>query len=144
VELVDLEPSDLLEQLRAGKIYRLQQAGRALEHCFTETNLAALREIALRRTAARMARAFHGAFTALFVETPEFASVSEEDKNRFNANIRLAEELRRGSPPPTALTRRCRSRSTLGSAGHPKSSWAEAPGGGGFAPRKTWWTCSTS
>ena len=31
------------------------------------------------RTAARMAKAFHGAFTALFVETSDFASQSEQD-----------------------------------------------------------------
>ena len=45
------------------------------------------------RTAARMARAFHGAFTALFVETPDYASMSEEDRRRISANVRLAEEL---------------------------------------------------
>ena len=45
------------------------------------------------RTAARMARAFHGAFTALFVETPELASMSEDDRKRVSANVRLAEEL---------------------------------------------------
>ena len=45
------------------------------------------------RTAARMAKAFHGAFTALFVETPEFAAMSDGDRKRINANVRLAEEL---------------------------------------------------
>ncbi|MBP3486649.1 MAG: DUF4118 domain-containing protein, partial [Oscillospiraceae bacterium] len=45
------------------------------------------------RTAARMARAFHGAFTALFVETPAFAALPEADRRRINANVRLAEEL---------------------------------------------------
>ena len=40
-----------------------------------------------------MARAFHGAFTALFVETPEFASISDDDRKRISANVRLAEEL---------------------------------------------------
>lgn len=131
VELVDLEPVDLLERLREGKIYRQRQAAQALENFFTEKNLASLREIALRRTAdrldaapwfegeekpkagehiliclsgspsnakvirtaARMARAFHGAFTALFVETPEFAAMPEADRARISANIHLAEEL---------------------------------------------------
>lgn len=128
VELVDLEPADLLERLRAGKT---SQAGRAKGNFFAGKNLASLREIALRRTAdrldavpwsegnekpkagehiltclsaspsnpkvirtaARMARAFHGAFTALFVETPDYASMSEEDRRRISANVRLAEEL---------------------------------------------------
>ncbi len=33
------------------------------------------------RTAARMARAFRGTFTALFVETPDTAEMAEDDKN---------------------------------------------------------------
>ena len=131
VELVDLEPADLLERLREGKVYRQRQAAQALGNFFTEKNLASLREIALRRTAdrldtapwfegeekpkagehiliclsgspsnakvirtaARMAKAFHGAFTALFVETPEFAAMSEATRARISANVRLAEEL---------------------------------------------------
>ncbi|MDO4271093.1 MAG: sensor histidine kinase KdpD, partial [Eubacteriales bacterium] len=56
VEVVDLEPTDLLERLREGKIYRQEQAAQALGHFFTEKNLAALREIALRRTADRLER----------------------------------------------------------------------------------------
>ena len=128
VELVDLEPADLLERLRKGKVCL---PGQAAGSFFTAKTLASLREIALRRTAdrldaapwsegnekpkagehiltclsaspsnpkvirtaARMARAFHGAFTALFVETPDYASMSEEDRRRISANVRLAEEL---------------------------------------------------
>ncbi|WP_295579553.1 sensor histidine kinase KdpD [uncultured Oscillibacter sp.] len=131
VEVVDLEPADLLERLQAGKIYRQRQAAQAMGHFFTEKNLAALREIALRRTAdrlervpgdsdvsrpragehiliclsgapsnakvirtaARMAEAFHGAFTALFVETPDFQNQSEPERRQLRANLRLAEEL---------------------------------------------------
>lgn len=51
VEVVDLEPADLLERLREGKIYRGPQAAQALDHFFSLKNLASLREIALRRTA---------------------------------------------------------------------------------------------
>ena len=40
-----------------------------------------------------MAEAFHGAFTALFVETPGFPALREEDRRRLRANLRLAEEL---------------------------------------------------
>ena len=54
VELVDIEPGDLIERLKEGKIYAPTQAGRALSNFFTVENLTALREIALRRCADRM------------------------------------------------------------------------------------------
>ncbi|MDD5968295.1 MAG: DUF4118 domain-containing protein [Anaerostipes sp.] len=44
-------------------------------------------------TASRMARAFQGDFTALFVETPDFVSMSRENKKRLNENIFLAKQL---------------------------------------------------
>ncbi|MGN0478559.1 MAG: sensor protein KdpD, partial [Hominenteromicrobium sp.] len=130
VELVDIEPRDLLDRLTN----REEQAQRTAGNSFTAENLTALREIALRRcadrvnhltenariqsrsdyhtdehilvclssspsnakiirTAARMAQAFRGTLTALFVETPSFASMSEEDKNRLRENMRLAQQL---------------------------------------------------
>jgi two-component system sensor histidine kinase KdpD len=54
VELIDLPPDDLLERLRAGKVYVAEQAGTALERFFRKPNLLALRELALRRTADRV------------------------------------------------------------------------------------------
>ena len=57
VELIDVEPAELIERLQAGKIYRTRQAERALAHFFSRENLVALREIALRRTADRLSRA---------------------------------------------------------------------------------------
>lgn len=45
------------------------------------------------RTASRMANAFKGILTALYVETPEFAAISDEDKKRLRQNIHLAEQL---------------------------------------------------
>ncbi|MEG0770931.1 MAG: sensor histidine kinase KdpD [Clostridia bacterium] len=134
VELVDIEPGELIERLNLGKIYKEEQAKRALTNFFSIDNLIALREIALRRcadrinkitdktratksadyytdehilvclssspsnakiirTASRMASAFKGSFTALFVETPSFSTMSEEDKTRLRANIRLAQQL---------------------------------------------------
>ena len=120
VELVDVEPEDLLERMRA-------ERG---DVSWTLETLRALREIALRRcadrvnlltgeksarfhtdehvlvclssapsnariirTAARMAAAFHGGFTALYVETPDFAAMSEADRDRLRANMRLARQL---------------------------------------------------
>ena len=51
VELVDIDPDDLLERLKQGKIYREKQANKALGNFFTVENLISLREIALRRMA---------------------------------------------------------------------------------------------
>lgn len=131
VKFVDIEPSELLDRLKSGNVYKETQADRAMYNFFTLDNLIALREIALRRcadrinimsenvriknngdfhtdehilvclssspsnakiirTAARMANAFKGILTALYVE---FASVSDEDKKRLRQNIRLAEQL---------------------------------------------------
>lgn len=56
VELVDIEPADLIIRLQNGQVYRQGQAERALDHFFSLENLAALREIALRRTADRLNR----------------------------------------------------------------------------------------
>lgn len=57
VELVDIEPDDLINRLNEGKIYRKDQAQKALGNFFIHDNLIALREIALRRTADRVNRA---------------------------------------------------------------------------------------
>jgi two-component system sensor histidine kinase KdpD len=54
VELVDIEPLDLIERLKTGKVYGKNQARQAQTGFFTEKNLNALREIALRRCADRM------------------------------------------------------------------------------------------
>ena len=121
VELIDLEPGELLQR----------HQGQNPEPWYTEENLAALRELTLRRcadratlvsdgprtgdyytdehilvclssspsnakiirTAARMASAFHCSFTALFVKTPDASAMSEEDRERLRANIRLAQQL---------------------------------------------------
>lgn len=135
VELVDIEPDDLIDRLDRGKIYQPQQAERALGNFFTRDNLVALREIALRRTAdrvnkaaekakppagkadfytgehiliclssspsnakvirtaARMADAFHGAFTALFVQTPGTQELKGDNLARLRENLKLAEQL---------------------------------------------------
>ena len=130
VELVDIEPAELLGRMAGGSREHEADAAPA----FTAPMLTALREIALRRcadrvslltesagaqrrsdyhtdehilvclssspsnakiirTAARMARAFRGSFTALFVETPATAEMREEDKRRLRENMRLAQQL---------------------------------------------------
>lgn len=56
VELVDIEPDELVKRLQKGKVYRAPQAAQALQNFFTTENLAALREIAMRRTADQLNR----------------------------------------------------------------------------------------
>ncbi|MGN1007492.1 MAG: DUF4118 domain-containing protein, partial [Butyricicoccus sp.] len=131
VELVDIEPKDLLDRLAGGNVYPEDLTGRTAVHFFTAEKLTALREIALRRcadrvnllteparaqggeyhteehilvclssspsngkiirTAARMAKAFRGTFTALFVETP--GAMEKADQERLRENMRLAQQL---------------------------------------------------
>ncbi len=134
IELADIEPDDLIDRLNKGKIYREEQAQRALANFFIKEKLIALREIALRRTAdhvnrvavqnepsknsspytnehilvclssspsnakvirtaARMADAFHGTFTALFVETPVTQEMVDKNRTALRENLRLAEQL---------------------------------------------------
>jgi two-component system sensor histidine kinase KdpD len=54
VVLVDIPADELLERLKAGKVYVPQQAERAANNFFRKGNLMALRELALRRTADRV------------------------------------------------------------------------------------------
>src|SRR3569833_3128875 len=54
IELVDLTPEDLIQRLRDGKVYLPDVAERARQNYFAPGNLAALRELALRRTAQRV------------------------------------------------------------------------------------------
>ncbi len=54
IRLVDIPPEDLLHRLSEGKVYVPQQAAAATEKFFKPGNLMALRELSLRRTAARV------------------------------------------------------------------------------------------
>src|SRR6202035_2179557 len=54
VVLVDIPADELLERLKAGKVYVPLQAERAANNFFRKGNLMALRELALRRTADRV------------------------------------------------------------------------------------------
>ncbi|WP_151734118.1 sensor histidine kinase ['Paenibacillus yunnanensis' Narsing Rao et al. 2020] len=135
VELVDIEPAELIGRLHKGKIYREEQARKALTHFFVKDKLIALRELALRytadrvgriamhvtgnslpggyntkehilvclssaasnrkviRTAARMADAFHGNLTALYVENSQSREMYPRLRNELRRNLRLAEQL---------------------------------------------------
>jgi two-component system sensor histidine kinase KdpD len=139
IELVDLPPEALHERLKAGKVYLGEHAARAVDPSdgfFRKGNLLALRELALRRTAAwvdsdmrrykqdrgiravwpagerivvavspspmsgklvraakRMAAGLHAELIAVYVETPRTANLSAGDRERLDANLRLAESL---------------------------------------------------
>ncbi|HVY21080.1 MAG TPA: sensor histidine kinase KdpD [Bauldia sp.] len=54
IVLVDLPPDELLKRLAEGKVYVRDTAQRAVENFFKPQNLAALRELALRRAAERV------------------------------------------------------------------------------------------
>ncbi|WP_160686731.1 sensor histidine kinase KdpD [Clostridium sp. C2-6-12] len=54
VELIDIEPDELLNRFSEGKVYNKEQTRKAFNNFFTKNNLFALREIALRRTADRV------------------------------------------------------------------------------------------
>jgi two-component system sensor histidine kinase KdpD len=51
IVLVDLTPEELLDRLRAGKVYPAERIDAALNNFFRIENLAALREVALRQVA---------------------------------------------------------------------------------------------
>lgn len=54
VSLVDLTPEELLERLKRGKVYIPEQARAAMEGYFNESNLNALRELAIQAMAERV------------------------------------------------------------------------------------------
>ena len=134
IEMIDIQPEELISRLEQGKIYKKDRVKKALGNFFTEDNLIALREIALRRMAdwvnqeqsksihqlgkegavgehilmclspspsndkvirqaARMAKAFHGKFTAFYVETPESSDMDKEDIQRLRENTKLAAQF---------------------------------------------------
>ena len=51
VVMIDLTPEALQNRMRRGDVYPQERVGRALENFFRETNLIALRELALRQVA---------------------------------------------------------------------------------------------
>ena len=60
VQLVDLSVPALIERLKEGKVYEPARANQALQGFFREGNLTALRELALRQTAATVDEQLEG------------------------------------------------------------------------------------
>ncbi|MCX5775909.1 MAG: sensor histidine kinase KdpD [Firmicutes bacterium] len=54
IELIDIEPEQLIERLIQGKIYQEDKISQALKHFFTHKNLAVLREMSLMKTAEKL------------------------------------------------------------------------------------------
>lgn len=133
VELVDIEPEELIHRFHQERILDFQSK-QPNQNFFIKQNLVALREIALRRTAdqinkqaeknkakqqneyytnehiliclssspsnakvirtaARMSAAFHGTFTALFVETSTTSKLTDKNRMHLRSNLKLAEQL---------------------------------------------------
>ncbi len=117
VELMDVEVTELLQKSTADPLTTAQLTAlreMALRRCADRVRfLAAQRQdqrlpsgehilvclssapsnAKIIRTAARMAKAFGSRFTALFVETPDHAAATEENRHRLEENRRLALQL---------------------------------------------------
>ncbi len=102
IKLIDISPEDLLQRLHEGKIYIPDQAAKAIEKFFRPGNLMALRELSLRRTAARVDDQMRA-----YMETQSIAgpwptaerllvcvSGSPFSEQLIRATRRLAEELK--------------------------------------------------
>lgn len=102
IRLVDIPPEDLLQRLQEGKVYIADQAAKAVEKFFRPGNLMALRELSLRRTAARVDDQMRA-----YMETESIAgpwptserllacvSGSPNSERLIRATCRLAEELK--------------------------------------------------
>lgn len=59
IQLIDIEPDELLRRFEEGKIYRPEHAQTAMRNFFSKDNLRLLREIALRKAADRISNANH-------------------------------------------------------------------------------------
>ncbi|MFH1027013.1 MAG: sensor histidine kinase KdpD, partial [Pseudomonadota bacterium] len=102
IKLIDIPPEDLIQRLQEGKVYVPDQAAKAVEKFFRPGNLMALRELSLRRTAARVDDQMRA-----YMETQSIAgpwptaerllvcvSGSPYSEKLIRATCRLAEELK--------------------------------------------------
>ncbi|GGM14102.1 ATP-binding protein [Pseudomonas asuensis] len=70
IVLIDLPPRELLERLREGKVYVPEQARAAIDAFFSQTNLTALREMAMQTAAARVDSDLARRYRALGEDAP--------------------------------------------------------------------------
>ena len=102
IKLIDISPEDLLQRLHEGKVYIPDQAARAIEKFFRPGNLMALRELSLRRTAARVDDQMRAYMETQSIVGPwptlerlmVCVSGSPYSEKLIRATCRLAEELK--------------------------------------------------
>src|SRR6202451_769405 len=80
VVMIDLTPEALQNRMRRGDVYPQERVGRALDNFFRETNLIALRELALRQV-------------AQVVDKSLEQHRDEEDKNKDHAAVAIRERI---------------------------------------------------
>ncbi len=119
VRFIDLTPRALRHRLERGVVYKLEKAQQAMENFFTESNLAALREFALRYAA-------HEIEGKLEVAPEEELPGGRQERilicvtaNPFSASL-----IRRGKRVADYLRGDCLALHVL-----PKGGWAELPAG---------------
>jgi two-component system sensor histidine kinase KdpD len=108
IELVDISPEALRARLRHGNVYPPERALRALDNYFSHSNLAALRELALRRTAEKaeseletmMRTSARGVEPALASSATERVMVAFDARPHARQLIRDAWRLARGLKAP--------------------------------------------
>ena len=150
VEFVDAEPEKVRERLgnhaadsgvltalremalrrMADRINKIAEKGEAVretsypgEHILTGISPSPSNGRVIR-TAARMADAFHGAFTALYVQTSHDKNLPDADKKVLRENMELAEKLGPGSSPCMGMMWFSRSRNMPEWPECQKSYWA--------------------
>ncbi len=102
IKLIDISPEDLIQRLNEGKIYIPDQAAKAIEKFFRPGNLMALRELSLRRTAARVDDQMRAYMEVQSIAGPwptaerllVCVSGSPYSEKLIRATCRLAEELK--------------------------------------------------
>jgi two-component system sensor histidine kinase KdpD len=98
VELVDMSPYALRQRMRHGNVYAEDRARIALDRFFTESNLTALRELALRFVAGRVDAQLEGIGSARPIQ-----SVSERVLVLVDASAATSRALRRAAATAAIL-----------------------------------------
>jgi len=97
VEVIDIPPEDLIKRLNEGKVYVRERADRALKHYFAPGNLAALRELALRRTAQSVDERMVGYMRSHAISGPwaagERVMVCVSEDPRTHGRVRYAKRM---------------------------------------------------
>jgi two-component system sensor histidine kinase KdpD len=109
--LIDLPPRELLERLREGKVYVPEQARAAIDAFFTQTNLTALRELAMQTAAAQVDDDLAHGYRQRGQEAPACAAVAGGRGRRRPGRTPGAPcQPRRPAPPFAVEPGACRQR----------------------------------